>query len=78
MIIFDLNPNTYPRCGFNTIAGYRNIMCVDKVVEKVRATIQTNQHTSYDFSPMKQLTKNSFHKTALYLQIRFTWIQNDT
>jgi len=58
--------------------GSKYHVCVDKIVEKVRAIIQTNQHTSEDFSLMKQLTKNSFHKTALYLQINFTCIQNDT
>ena len=78
MTTFYINTNTYPRCGFNTIAGNRNIMCVDKIVEKVRATIQTNQHTSEDFALMKQLTKNSFHKTALYLQTNFTCVENDT
>jgi len=46
MIIFDLNNNTHPRCGLNTITGARNDVYLEKALEKVRATIQTKQRTS--------------------------------
>ena len=68
MIIFDLNNNTHPRCGLNTITGARNDVYLEKALEK-----------SYNSNETKNFLRLIFiHKRTLYLQIRLNYIQNDT